>query len=151
MRARTGVGVVLLGGPADRPAADRILGGVADSEAGAPPVVDLVGRTTLGEAAAVVSRCSGLVGVDTGLSHMAHAFGRPATLLFGSNTPYLDPPGPGATIVHSGRACSPCRGRLVCEGRIDCMRDISVGSVFAALAAQLGGAVEPRATAGAPG
>ncbi len=149
VRARTGIGVALLGGPGDRAAADRILGGVADSGPGWPPVVDLVGRTTLGEAAAVVSRCSGLVGVDTGLSHMAHAFGRPAVLLFGSNTPYLDPPGPAATILHSRRACSPCRGKLVCDGRIDCMRDIGVEQVLAALESRLGVGRAPRSTAGA--
>lgn len=136
------VGVVMLGGPADRGAADRILAGAG---AGAP-VVDLVGRTTLGEAAAVVSRCGALVGVDTGLSHMAHAYGRPAVLLFGSNTPYLDPPGPGVRILHSGRACSPCRGRLTCNGRVDCMRDITVDEAVGAVRAvlRLPGPVQPR-------
>ena len=149
VRARIGMGVALLGGPGDRAAADRILGGCADLQAGTPPIVDLVGRTTLGEAAAVVSRCSALVGVDTGLSHMAHAFGRPAVLLFGSNTPYLDPPSPVATILHSGRACSPCRGKLVCDGRIDCMRDIAVERVCAALESRLGsGAASPSVAEG---
>ena len=138
IRERTGLGVVLLGGPADRPAADRILVGVAELPAPEAPLVDLVGRTTLGEASAVVSRCSVLVGVDTGLSHMAHAYARPAVLLFGSNTPYLDPPGAEAAILHSGRSCSPCRGRLTCEGRIDCMDDISVGQVLTAVEARLG-------------
>ncbi len=150
LQARGGPGVVLLGGPADRAAADRIL-----TEAGvlsptpsatsvvapsARPVVNLVGRTTLAEAAATVSMCSVLVGVDTGLAHMAHAFGRPAVLLFGSNTPYLDPPGPRASILHSGRPCSPCRGKLVCDGRIDCMSDLSVESVLKEVEAHLGAA-----------
>ncbi len=138
VRERTRLGVVLLGGPGDRAAADRIVAGAAAAGGGSPsgdhpPLVDLVGRTTLGEASAVVSHCSALVGVDTGLSHMAHAFGRPAVLLFGSNTPYLDPPGPAATILHSGRSCSPCRGKLTCDGRIDCMTDISVERALAAV------------------
>ena len=153
IRDRLGVGVVLLGGPADRPAADRILGALPEPPPGAGPVVDLVGRTTLGEASAVVSRCSVLVGVDTGLSHMAHAFDRPAVLLFGANTPYLDPPGPRATIMHSGRGCSPCRGKLVCEGRIDCMDDIGVDEVFAAAAAHVndrGAALVPQGIRGTP-
>ena len=137
IRQRLGIGVVLLGGPADRVAADRILDTAAEESRHTVPTVNLVGRTTLGEASAVVSRCSVLVGVDTGLSHMAHAFGRPAVLLFGSNTPYLDPPGPRATILHSGRSCSPCRGKLVCDGRIDCMDDIAVSQVFAAVKARL--------------
>ena len=129
IREGVGLGVVLLGGPADRGAADRILEGGGEGA----PLVDLVGRTTLGEASAVVARCSVLVGVDTGLCHMAHAFGRPAVLVFGSNAPYLDPPIPGARILHSGRDCSPCWGKLTCGGRIDCMDDISVAEVLAAV------------------
>ncbi len=143
LRERVGAAVVLLGGPADRAAADRILAGVPEPSPGAAPVVDLVGRTTLGEASAVVSRCSVLVGVDTGLSHMAHAFDRPSVLIFGSNTPYLDPPGPRSTILHSGRHCSPCRGRLVCDGRIDCMDDIEVRQVLAAVGAHLADDTSP--------
>lgn len=184
--ARTGLGVVLLGGPGDRAAADRILAGaettaaVADpaepgmgpdqrpaagtgatrasprcsggrtrpdqrpaTGASAPPVVNLVGRTTLAEASAVVAACSVLVGVDTGLSHMAHAYDRPAVLLFGSNTPYLDPPSGSVSILHSGRSCSPCRGKLVCHGRIDCMSDLSVESVLTAVEARLAAAAHP--------
>ena len=132
IRERAGLGVVLLGGPGDRIAADRILEGAANGADGAP-LVDLVGRTTLGEACAVVCRCSALVGVDTGLSHVAHAFGRPSVLIFGSNAPYLDPPTPRARILHSGRDCSPCWGRLTCDGRIDCMDDIPVAEVLAAV------------------
>lgn len=136
---RTGLGVVLLGGPGDRAAADRMLGASP-----APPVVDLVGRTTLAEASAVVAACSVLVGVDTGLSHMAHAYRRPAVLLFGSNTPYLDPPGASVSILHSGRSCSPCRGKLVCGGRIECMSDLSVESVLAEVEARLAAVPRPR-------
>lgn len=127
----TGLPVALLGGPADRPAADRII------EAVDGPVADFVGRTTLGEAAALVERCTALVGVDTGMTHMAHAFRRPAVALFGSNTPYLDPPGPQAVVLHSGRACAPCNGKLTCDGRVDCMRDLSVEQTLEAVAQRL--------------
>ncbi len=127
----TGLPVALLGGPADREAADRIAGSLDGT------VADLVGRTTLGEAAALVSQCSLLVGVDTGMTHMAHAYGRPAVALFGSNTPYLDAPGPQAAILHSGRDCSPCNGKLTCGGRIDCMRDLSVDAVLGVVGERL--------------
>ena len=137
IRERTGLGVVLLGGPADRIAADRILEHAAELPAADAPLVDMVGATTLGEASAMVSRCSVLVGLDTGLSHMAHAYGRPAVLIFGSNTPYLVPPDPGVAILHSGRPCSPCRGKLVCDGRIDCMADVAVAQVLAAVEARV--------------
>ena len=124
---RTGRKVVVLGGPDDREAVERILEG-----AGAG-VVDLVGRTSLSQAAAFVARSDLVVGVDTGLSHMAHGYDRPSVLLFGSNTPYLDPPLPISRILHSGRACSPCRGKLTCDGRIDCMADLSVDHVLEAV------------------
>lgn len=127
VETRTGRRAVLLGGPDDREAADRILERVD------APVVDLVGRTSLGQAAAVVARSDLLMGVDTGLSHMAHGYGRPSVLLFGSNTPYLVPPSPRSRILHSGRFCSPCRGKLVCDGRIDCMVDISIEQVLTAV------------------
>ena len=119
--------VVMLGGPADRAAADRILALRPEG------VVDLVGRTSLGAAAAVVQGADAVVGVDTGLTHMAHGFLRPSVLLLGSNTPYLEPPLPVSRILHSGRDCSPCRGKLTCDGRIDCMRDHTVDHVLAAL------------------
>ena len=139
--AATGLPVALLGGPADRPAADRIV------EAADGPVADFVGRTTLGEAAALVERCTALVGVDTGMTHMAHAFGRPAVALFGSNTPYLDPPGPQAVVLHSGRACAPCDGKLTCDGRIDCMRDLSVERVLEEVAQRVRAAGGPDGAA----
>ena len=140
----TGLPVALLGGASDRAAADRIV------EAADGPVADLVGRTTLGEASALVSQCSVLVGVDTGMTHMAHAYCRPAVALFGSNAPYLDAPGPQATILHSGRDCSPCNGKLTCGGRIDCMRDLSVDAVLEAVGERLGRAA-PRPGVRRPG
>lgn len=126
-----GLPVVLLGGPDDRPAADRILDKIPPLAA--EKVVDLVGRTRLGEASAVVNLCSLLVGVDTGLSHMAHGYGRPTVLLFGSNTPYLEPPLPTSRILWAGLPCSPCRGKLTCDDRVDCMVAHSVDGVLEAV------------------
>ncbi len=135
LRSESQRGVVLLGGPEDRDAANQIerdIDAREPSGSPSPPLMNLAGRTTLGEASAVVSLADLAVGVDTGLSHMAVAHGRPTVLIFGSNTPYLDPPAPSVAILHSGRSCSPCRGRLTCDGRIDCMNDISVAQVLAA-------------------
>ena len=125
------VPVVLLGGPDDRQAAESILGAIPAGAA--EKVVDLVGKTRLGEASALVGLCDLLVGVDTGLSHMAHGYGRPTVLLFGSNTPYLDPPLPTSQILWAGLPCSPCRGRLTCDNRVDCMVAHEVPGVLAAV------------------
>src|SRR5690606_12383648 len=77
LRAQTGLVPVLLGGPGDRPTAEAL---VRD----APEILNLVGRTDLAQAAALVRDSALVVGVDTGLTHMGIAFGVPTVALFGS-------------------------------------------------------------------
>jgi heptosyltransferase-1 len=101
MRREFGIPVVLVGGPADREAADRVL-----AQAGGA-LVDLVGKTSLGEAVAVVSRAGLVVGVDTALTHAAHAFVRPTICVFGP-AGYIEPPTPVARMVRHWLACVPC-------------------------------------------
>jgi heptosyltransferase-3 len=49
--------------------------------------VDLVGRVSLAELAAVIGRAALYVGVDTGVSHIAAATGTPVVVLFGPSNP----------------------------------------------------------------
>jgi heptosyltransferase I len=142
LAAQTGQPAVLLGGPGDRAAAAEI------AVAAGAAVVDLAGRTTLLQAAAVIDRCGALIGVDTGLSHMGIARERPTLLLFGSTLPYIDTGRADARVLYHARPCSPCRRRPTCDGRFDCMRDIEVEEVLAALAELPGG---PFAGAGSAG
>ena len=87
-----------------------------------PLLVNLAGETSLLQAAALIEACRLLIGVDTGLSHMGLAFGRPSLLLFGSTRPYLDPgPQPGRVLYHP-LPCSPCKRRPSCRGAFTCMR-----------------------------
>jgi heptosyltransferase-1 len=116
----------LLGGPSDRGAAGRI------AAAAGGPLVDLTGRTSLRQAAALIHRARLLVAVDTGLGHMGIAFGRPSLLLFGSTCPYLDTTRANARVLYHRMDCSPCKRRPTCEGRFDCMRAIGVDEVIAA-------------------
>jgi heptosyltransferase-1 len=125
---------VFLGSPDDRTAMDRI----AALMQGQP--VDLVGRTTLGEAAALVGRAKAMVGVDTGLTHMAIAFQTPTVALFGSTTPYLDAPNPQTRILHHPMECAPCETRPTCDGAFTCMRSIQTAEVEGALRQVLAGA-----------
>lgn len=121
LRAETGLPVVLAGGPADREAADRIL---ADADGA---VVDLVGKTSLGEAVAVVAEASLVVGVDTALTHAAHAFRRPAICVFGP-AGYTEPPTPMTRMVRHWIGCVPCRTEnrpVTCGGDYTCMRLIT--------------------------
>ncbi len=125
--AEYGLPLALLGGPGERSVADAMA-----SAAGAA-AVSLAGQTSLPQAAAVIARSRALVGVDTGLGHMGIALGRPTLLLFGATCPYTDTTRADARVLYHPRACSPCRRRPTCDGRFDCMRDIGIDEVLAAL------------------
>lgn len=117
-----GLPVVMLGGPADREAADRIAEGL--------DVHDLAGRTTLLEAAEIIRRAKLLIGVDTGLTHMGTAFARPTVALFGSTCPYLETGSARTRVIYHALECSPCRRRPTCGGAFTCMRGITCDEVL---------------------
>lgn len=117
--------VVMLGGPGDLDASSAI------SASEALRLVNLVGGTSLREAAAVIARASLVVGVDTGLTHMGIAMKRPTLCLFGSTRPYLDTGLESARVIYHALDCSPCRRNPTCNGAFDCMRGISVDEVMA--------------------
>lgn len=126
LRADLGLIPVLLGGPGDREAAARLCN---DTDG---PLVNLAGRTSLTEAAALIDRASLLIGVDTGLGHMGIGFGTPSLLLFGSTCPYLDTGRANARVIYHPLPCSPCKRRPTCGGTFDCMQAIATGEVLAA-------------------
>ena len=126
LRRELGLPVILLGGPGDREAAGRIRD-LADDEP-----IDLVGKTNLLQAAALIDRSALLIGVDTGLSHMGLAFARPSLLLFGSTCPYLDTTRANARVLYHRLDCSPCRRKPTCGGAFTCMKSIEVEEVLSA-------------------
>ena len=133
VRDKLGLTPVILGGPADKDAAQRIA-------SAAPGVVSLAGATRLPEAAAIIKHAGLLVGVDTGLTHMGTAFATPTVALFGSTRPYLDTGRTNGKVIWLGLPCSPCRRRPTCNGAFTCLRDITAERVMrearAALAAE---------------
>ena len=137
LRNRYSWPLVMLGGAGDRVAAARIRR-AADSG-----LVDLAGRTSLGEAAAIIERARLVIGVDTGIAHMGVAFHRPLVVLFGSTCPYLTTAQPTTQVLHAGFPCSPCRRRPTCDGRHNCMAALEVPAVLAAGARALA-VEEPR-------
>lgn len=113
---------IMLGGPENGFAARRIA--KASEE-----ILNLVGATTLDEARALIARSSLVVGVDTGLTHLGVALGRPTVALFGSTRPYLDPCYPWVRPIWLGLSCSPCRRTPICGGHFDCMNAITAERV----------------------
>jgi ADP-heptose:LPS heptosyltransferase len=76
-----GARIVLTGAAEERPLADDVRGAMRAT------ALDLVGATTLGELAAIVSRLDLLICNDTGISHMAAATRTPSVVLFGPTRP----------------------------------------------------------------
>ncbi|HUZ03549.1 MAG TPA: glycosyltransferase family 9 protein [Thermomicrobiaceae bacterium] len=113
LRADLGTHVVAVGS-ADDSAAGRALG--------AAGAVDLTGRTTLAEVAALIERSGLVIGCDSGIVHLAGMLGRPLVAIFGpSNAGAWRPigavehrvgrrpfPDASAIVVRAGIPCSPC-------------------------------------------
>ncbi|WKB54322.1 glycosyltransferase family 9 protein [Eleftheria terrae] len=128
--AQRGLQPVLLGGPADQEAAQRIV-------AQAPGLASLVGRLKLDASVAAIESARLLVGVDTGLTHMGSALRIPTVALFGSTCPYDNGDSPRTAVMYEALPCSPCRRRPTCGGRFDCMRLHTVDRVLAQAQRQL--------------
>lgn len=128
-----GLPMLLVGGPGDRPAAKRIL------DQSHSPWVDLVGRCSLSQSAALVKHASLFIGVDTGLTHAAATFHTPCVMLYGSHMPYAEAPNPQARIVLHMPPCAPCVGNVTCGGIHHCMRAITVDEVVEEARALLAG------------
>jgi ADP-heptose:LPS heptosyltransferase len=80
--ARGGRPVVITGDAGQRRLAERVAAG-----AGLPDGAALAGRTTLGQLAALVAQADLVVCGDTGMAHLATAYGTPSVVLFGPVAP----------------------------------------------------------------
>lgn len=121
---RMGLPVVMLGGPNDVPAARSIAKSAGNG------LCDMAGQTTLGQSMAALQKAGLIIGVDTGLTHMGTAFGRPTVALFGATRPYLSTERDTTAVIYHPRECSPCRRRPTCSAKFDCMAAISVDEVL---------------------
>ncbi len=131
-----GHGIVVLGSAGDTDDARRI-------GKYAPESVDLTGRTSLGEAAAVMKRCGLLITADSGLMHLAYAVGTPTVSLFGSGIEKKwAPRGRDHVVINRRLNCSPCTlfGTTPPCGRATaCLSSIGVDEVKKAAFGVLGG------------
>ena len=126
LAARLDAAAVLLGSANDLEAA-RGVGGA-----------NLVGRTTLDEAVALIAGARAVVSNDSGLMHVAAALGRPQVALYGSSSPQHTPPANAAArVLWLHVDCSPCYRRECPLGHFKCMREMSAEMVFSELKAVL--------------
>jgi ADP-heptose:LPS heptosyltransferase len=124
-------GQVVITGTAD----ERDIVRAVVSEAGLPATSDLCGALDLAQLAALVADARLVISGDTGVAHLATAFGTPSVILFGPTPPELWGPPPGGvhTALWSGRTGDP-HGSTPDAGLLD----IGVEEVLEAARERLG-------------
>ena len=104
--------------------------------------LDLSGRTSLDQALAVIASARGMVSNDSGLMHVAAAFGTPQVAVFGSSSPLHTPPlSDRAHVIwlkddaayQPPLDCAPCFQRECPLGHTRCLVDITPERVLALL------------------
>ena len=112
-----------------------LLGATSDiGTAESIPGKNLVGKTTLDEAIALIAGARFVVTNDSGLMHVAAALGRPQVALFGSSSPEHTPPqSAAARVLWLHIECSPCYQRECPLGHFRCMKEISPDMVLSQL------------------
>jgi heptosyltransferase-2 len=127
-----GVTSVLVGARDDRESGRAI---ESSLPAGAR-MVNLIGRTSLGELIGVIARAAAFVSNDSGAMHIAAALDVPLTAMFGPTDERVTAPAGAADVIVRDVFCRPCMLR---ECPIDhrCMKRIDVDSVYASVARHL--------------
>ena len=126
-----GLRVLIAGGPGEAAEAQRWAELIGEGACA------LAGQTSLSMCAALIDAAALTIGVDTGLTHMASALGRPVVAIFGSTLPYTETGSPWTRVLYSGLPCVPCERHPVCDGAYSCMREHTAASVMAAASALL--------------
>ena len=98
----------------------------------------LAGKTSLQDAMALIAAARGVVSNDSGLMHVAAAFGVPQAAVFGSTSPEHTPPlNPRARVLWLKEElqldCAPCFDRVCRFGHTRCLTGVSAARVDAAL------------------
>jgi heptosyltransferase II len=128
---------VLLGSAKEEPLCQEIADG-----AGPGACLNLVGQTPLLQAFALIAAARAVISNDSGLMHVAAAFGVPQVAVFGSSSPLHTPPLNAKAQVlwlkqdalyQPPLDCSPCFERECPLGHTRCLNDITPQRVLATL------------------
>jgi heptosyltransferase-2 len=132
LQAAHGLPVLLLGSAKEAALCESI----ASMAPGACRV--MAGKTSLQDAMALIGAARGVVTNDSGLMHVAAAFGVPQVAVFGSTSPEHTPPlNPRAKVLwlkdELGLDCMPCFDRVCRFGHTRCLVEVAPQRVESAL------------------
>jgi ADP-heptose:LPS heptosyltransferase len=121
-----GYGIVLIGGEDDVLHAEEISGTL-------PSVINVCGKLSLVETAAIIKETDLLVSGDSGIMHMAYALGTKVVALFGpSNATKWAPRSEQSIVISHPVECAPCSRYGYtphCTHDVACMKQIVVSEV----------------------
>ena len=129
--------VVLLGSSKEFHLCEEIAAPVNAQSAG--KCRNLAGTTTLTQALSAIAAAKGVISNDSGLMHVAAAFGVPQVALFGSSSPLHTPPlNPKAAVLwlktdpayQGALDCAPCFERICPLGHTRCLDAITPDMVL---------------------
>jgi len=134
------VPVVLLGSGKEAALCEEIAAPVNAIQQG--KCLNFAGKTTLVQALCAIAAARQVVSNDSGLMHVAAAFGVPQVAIFGSSSPLHTPPLSARAAVlwlkndpdyQPPLDCAPCFERECPLGHTRCLKDISAARVLTAL------------------
>lgn len=120
--------VWLLGSDKDHVAGKKI----ADSDG----IYNLCGKTQLVDTIDLLAGAKTVVSNDSGLMHVAAAVGVHVNVIYGSSTPDYTPPLAGdknKKVFYLGLDCSPCFNRVCKYNHYDCLKKISVDTIYSSI------------------
>ena len=128
------VSVVLIGGQGDQRLGEQIA-----AQAQHPRIVNLAGKTSLTETAAILSRAEFFVGNDSGPAHLAAAVDTPSVIISGADDPAeTSPQARHKRLIYlSHLECISCVKNICSlkgERHMQCMREITVAKVLEEIA-----------------
>jgi len=144
LAARLDAPVLLLGSAHEAALCEEIVRLAQSMRAGS--CTSLAGRSSLDESMALVAGARAVVSNDSGLMHVAAAFGTPQVALFGSSNPLHTPPLSDAARVlwlkddaayRPPLDCAPCYARTCPLGHTRCLNDLTPQRAAEALASLL--------------
>lgn len=140
LATRLNLPVVLLGSGKEAGLCEEIAGPVNAAQPG--KCLNVAGKTSLVQALCLIAASESTISNDSGLMHVAAAFGVPQVAIFGSSSPLHTPPLSDKATVLWLKAdaayqppldCAPCFERECPLGHTRCLNDIKPERVLAAL------------------